>query len=61
MDWLEIGKWALGALAAAGGLALTIKFVVNRKSKTTSNIVKGNTAGGDIIIGNKTTNSHNKR
>ena len=61
MDWLEIGKWALGALAVAGGAALTFKFAVNRKSKSTSNVVKGNTAGGDIIIGNKTTNSHNKR
>ena len=50
MDWLEIGKWALGALTAAGGIALTIKFVVNSKSKTTSNVVKGNTAGGDMVI-----------
>ena len=60
MDLLEFGKWALGVLAAAG-VALTIRFVVNRKSKNTRNVVKGNTTGGDIIIGNKTTNSHNKR
>jgi len=58
MDWSEIGKWLLAALGviAAG---ITLKIVINRRSNNSRTVVKGNQVDGDIVIGNKTTNSHN--
>lgn len=59
MNWIEIGKWVLAALCAVAAAGLVFKFSVNRKSSSV--VQKGNTAGGDIVAGNKTTDSHNKR
>lgn len=61
MDWTEIGKWGLAALGVIAGAGIAIKFAVNRKSNNSQTVVKGNKAGGDIIVGNKTTDSNNKR
>lgn len=61
MDWTEIGKWALAALGVIAGAGIAFKFAINRKSSSSRTVVKGNNAGGDIIVGNKTTDSNNKR
>lgn len=56
MDWIAICKWAAGALAAAIGTGIVIKFTVNRHNSSKSSIQitsqKNNKAGGDIIGGN---------
>ena len=61
MNWDEIGKWALAALGAIAAAGIAFKLIINRKSNNQRTVVKGNRVGGDIIVGNKTTNSHNKR
>lgn len=61
MNWDEIGKWALTALGAIAAAGIAFKLIVNRKSNNQRTVVKGNRVGGDIVVGNKTTNSNNKR
>jgi len=61
MDWTEIAKWALAALGAIAAVGITLKLVINRYSNNSRTVVEGNRVGGDIIVGNKTTDSHNKR
>jgi len=61
MDWNEIGKWALAALGALAAAGIVFKLAINRKSSSTKVVQKGNFAGGDIVAGNKTTNSNNKK
>ncbi len=61
MDWTEIGKWALAAFGAIAAAGIAFKLVINRNSNNSRTVVKANRAGGDIIVGNKTTDSHNKR
>lgn len=55
MDWIAIGKWAAGILAAAIAAGIVIKFTVNRHNSSKSSIrvtsQKNNKAGGDIIGG----------
>jgi len=60
MDWTEIGKWALAALGAIAAVGITFRFVINRNSNNPRTVVKDNKVGGDIIVGNKTTDSHNR-
>lgn len=61
MDWAEIGKWVLAAIAAAIGVGLVIKLSVSKKSTTTNTTQKvtqnKNVAGGDIVGGDKIDNS----
>lgn len=59
MNWSEIGKWALAVLGVIVAGGFVFKIAVNRKSSSVVQI--GNTAGGDIVAGDKKTNSHNKR
>ena len=61
MDWTEIGRWALAALGAIAAAGIALKLVINHNSNNARTVVKDNQAGGDIIVGNKTTDSHNKR
>ncbi len=61
MDWTEIGKWALAAFGVFAAAGIALKLVIKRNSNNSHTVVKNNQAGGDIIVGNKTTNSHNKR
>lgn len=58
MDWNEIGKWALGAIAAIAGAGFVFRFVM--KSKSTTTVQKNITARGDVVGGNKTTNTNNR-
>ena len=61
MNWDEIGKWALAAIGAIAATGIAFKLIINRKSNNRRTVVKGNRVGGDIVVGNKTTNSNNKR
>lgn len=61
MNWDEIGKWAVAALGAIAAAGIAFKLIINRKSNNHRTVVKGNRVGGDIVVGNKTTNSNNKR
>lgn len=60
MDWLQIGKWVVAAIAALAAVGFVIKFSINRRSRstvTTQNVTQSNNrAGGDIVAGNKTEN-----
>jgi hypothetical protein len=61
MDWTEIGKWVLAAIAAIGAIGLVVKFSISRKSSTSTTArtvtQNNNRAGGDIVGGNKVDNS----
>lgn len=61
MDWTEIGKWLLAAIAAIAAIGLVFKFSINRKSSnstTTRTVTQtNNRAGGDIVGGDKVDNS----
>ncbi len=61
MNWDEIGKWALAAFGAIAAAGIALKLIINWKSNNQQTVVKGNRVGGDIVVGNKTTNSNNKR
>ena len=61
MNWDEIGKWALAAIGAIAAAGIAFKLIINRNSNNQRTVVKGNRVGGDIVVGNKTTNSNNKR
>lgn len=61
MNWDEIGKWALAALGVIAAAGIAFKLIINRNSNNQRTVVKGNRVGGDIVVGNKTTNSNNKR
>jgi hypothetical protein len=60
MNWDEIGKWALAALVAIAASGIAFKLIINRNSNVQRTVVKGNRVGGDVVVGNKTTNSNNK-
>lgn len=60
MNWDEIGKWALAAIVAITASGIAFKLIINRNSNTQRTVVKGNRVGGDVVVGNKTTNSNNK-
>ena len=55
MDWLTIGKWVAGIVAAIAAAGFVFRFVFVRKSsdgnKTVSQV--NNRAGRDIIGGDK--------
>lgn len=61
MDWAEIGKWVLAAIAAVAAVGFVIKLHVSKKSTTTTSTRKvtqnNNFAGGDIVGGDKIDNS----
>jgi hypothetical protein len=62
MDWDQIGKWSLAALGAIAAAGIAIKLIINRNANNHRTVVKGNRVGGDIVVGNKTSNSRsNKR
>jgi hypothetical protein len=61
MNWDEIGKWALAVLGVIAAAGIAFKLIINRNSNNQRTVVKGNRVGGDIVVGNKTTNSNNKR
>ena len=61
MNWDEIGKWALAAFGVIAAAGIAFKLTISRHSNNQRTVVKGNRVGGDIVVGNKTTNSHNKR
>jgi hypothetical protein len=60
MNWDEIGKWAIAAIGAIAAAGIAFKLIINRKSNDHQTVIKGNRVGGDIVVGNKTTNSNNK-
>ena len=61
MDWTEIGKWVLTAIAAIGAIGLVVKFSISRKSSTSTNTrtvtQSNNRAGRDIVGGDSIDNS----
>lgn len=59
MDWNLIGKIALAIVAAIAGAGIVIRFV--NKSRSTTVIQKNIRSRGDVVGGNKTTNSNNRR
>lgn len=61
MNWDEIGKWAIAAIGAIAAAGIAFRFIINRNSNNQQTVIKGNRVGGDIVVGNKTTNSNNKR
>ena len=52
MDWTEIGKWTLGALAVLAAGGWTVKLVLGGRRKNVSTTVKtsqkGNVVGRDM-------------
>lgn len=61
MDWAEIGKWALGAIAVLAGVGFAFKMVFVRKSTSTNSertvVQTNNKAGRDIVGGDSINNS----
>lgn len=61
MDWTEIGKWVLAAIAVIGAIGLVVKFSISRKSSTSTNTrtvtQNDNRAGRDIVGGDSVDNS----
>lgn len=55
MDWTEIGKWVLAAIAALAAVGLVVKFSITRKSSTSTSArtvtQNNNRAGRDIVGG----------
>lgn len=61
MDWTEIGKWVLAAIALVGAIGLAVKISFNRKSSSSANTrtvtQNNNRAGRDIVGGDSVDNS----
>lgn len=61
MDWTEIGKWVLAAIAVIGAIGLVVKFSISRKSSTSTTkrtvTQNNNRAGRDIVGGDSVDNS----
>lgn len=59
MDWNLIGKVALAIVAAIAGAGVVIRLV--NKSRSNTVIQKNIRTRGDVVGGNKTINSNNRR
>lgn len=61
MDWSEIGKWVLVAIATIGAVGLVVNLSISRKSSTsivTRTVSQNNNrAGRDIVGGDNVDNS----